>query len=114
MKKGILLFSALLVSLTTWAQTVTVDPSTEVGVIKNMNSVGGTPWSSVRDDKYAALGIPLARTHDMGRANIPGSIDIRNIFPDFTKDENDPASYDRDIRVHQIHLMTCGGECLTV
>ena len=27
---------------------------------------------------------------------------------------NDPASYDRDIRVHQIHLMTCGGECLTV
>ena len=97
MKKGILLFSALLVSLTTWAQTVTVDPSTEVGVIKNMNSVGGTPWSSVRDDKYAALGIPLARTHDMGRANIPGSIDIRNIFPDFTKDENDPASYEFSI-----------------
>ena len=27
---------------------------------------------------------------------------------------NDPAAYDRDLRVHQIHLMMCGGESLAV
>lgn len=96
-KKVFLCIAALGISVAAFSQKVTVDPSSEVGPIKNMNSVGGTPWSSVSSDKYAALNIPLARTHDMGRANIPGSIDIRNIFPDFSKDENDPASYEFSI-----------------
>ena len=97
MKKIFLNIAAFIVCAPLFAQTLTIVPSEEVGVIKNMNSVGGTPWSSVKDDKYAALGIPLARTHDMGRGNIPGSIDIRNIFPDFSKEENDPASYEFSI-----------------
>ena len=94
MREFVLAVAAFVAAIPALAQTVTVNPSSEVGIIKKMNGVNGTPWSTVRDDKYAALGIPLARTHDMGRAQIPGSFDIRNIFPDFSKDENDPASYD--------------------
>lgn len=37
-------------------------------------------------------------------------------FAQFVRGEspNDPTAYDRDLRVHQIHLMMCGGGCLTV
>lgn len=93
MKKYLFILWALLACTALSAQEITLYPEEVIGQIKNMNSVNNGPWGSVSVEKYAALEIPLARTHD-GAHSARHTLDIRNIFPDFDKDENDPASYD--------------------
>ncbi|MGN1346642.1 MAG: hypothetical protein ACI4V1_07630 [Eubacteriales bacterium] len=79
--------------------SIQVNFQRDVGVIKPMHAVNNAP--TVPDDRYGLYGklqeaeIPYVRLHDTGGA-FGGShyVDIDNIFPDFSADENDPASYD--------------------
>jgi len=83
---------------------VTVDPTVELGPIRDMNSVNGGPkvapvggdQKSGNFENYRALRIPFARTHDCINcvAGGPHACDISAIFPDFDADENDPRNYD--------------------
>ncbi len=93
---------AMMTAVTLSAQ-VTVDPSSVVGQIKPMHGVNNGPVEVGDDqsrgnfDDYAAACIPFARTHDAAFASSYGgehSVDITGIFPDFSKDPYDPASYD--------------------
>ena len=82
---------------------VVVDLNTKLGDVKIMNAVNTGP-SAWRSDQtrtnfgdYQALEIPYARTHDSAHCHAYGgchSVDITGIFPDFSKDAEDPASYD--------------------
>ena len=82
---------------------VVVDLNTKLGDVKIMNAVNNGP-SAWRSDQtrtnfgdYQALEIPYARTHDSAHCHAYGgchSVDITGIFPDFSKDAEDPASYD--------------------
>ena len=82
---------------------VVVDLNTKLGDVKIMNAVNNGP-SAWRSDQtrtnfgdYQALEIPYARTHDSAHCHAYGgwhSVDITGIFPDFSKDADDPASYD--------------------
>ena len=84
-------------------RTVTVDPAKTLGPIKPMNGVNNAPirprayQSNSNFKAYRDARIPSARTHDSvfctGYGG-PHVADISGIFPDFDKDENDPASYD--------------------
>lgn len=75
------------------------------GSFKMLNATNGGPWhkrhandqyrSNFED--YKALRIPYSRNHDSAMHTIyggPYSHDITCIFPNFSADENDPASYD--------------------
>ena len=93
---------AMMAAVTLSAQ-VTVDPSSVVGPIKPMHGVNNGPVEAGDDqsrgnfDDYAAACIPFARTHDAAFASSYGgehTVDISAIFPDFSKDPYDPASYD--------------------
>ena len=82
---------------------VVVDLNHKLGNVKIMNAVNNGP-SAWRSDQtmtnfgdYQALEIPYARTHDSAHCHAYGgwhSVDITGIFPDFSKDADDPASYD--------------------
>ncbi|MBR5742775.1 MAG: hypothetical protein IKX85_03155 [Clostridia bacterium] len=82
---------------------ITVDFSSPVGPVKPMHSVNNGPAYSREYGNfktYRDAGFPLARTHDAAFCSYYGgqhTVDIINIFPDFSKDENDPASYDFDL-----------------
>ncbi|MBE7042172.1 MAG: hypothetical protein E7399_01580 [Ruminococcaceae bacterium] len=83
---------------------ITVNPQKELGKIKPMNAVnngpvhketGGQHRSNLQD--YANLHIPYARNHDASFCPHYGgehTVDVHAIFPDFSKDPYDPASYD--------------------
>ena len=70
-----------------------VNFSNIVGKIKPMHAVGqppmvGTDCSYFRYLKEA--NIPYARLHDVGMKRLTPMVDISCIFPDMSKDENDP------------------------
>ena len=74
-----------------------VNFSNIVGRIKPMHAVGqppmvGTDCSYFRYLKEA--NIPYARLHDVGMKRLLPMVDISCVFPDMSKDENDPANYD--------------------
>ena len=83
-----------------------VEGDVVVGRIKPMNGVNNGPaapavWEAGmhRDNvaAYSAAKFPFARTHDSGFSEKYGSehtVDITAIFPDFSKNPNDPKSYD--------------------
>lgn len=93
-----------LIMLSVCAAVSTVNVGTaECGSIKLMNAVNNGPVVSkndqVRDNfqAYKNCCIPFARTHDAAFESSYGgehTVDISAIFPDFSKDVNDPASYD--------------------
>lgn len=93
-----------LIMLSVCAAVSTVNVGTaECGSIKLMNAVNNGPVVSkndqVRDNfqAYKNCCIPFARTHDAAFESAYGgehTVDISAIFPDFSKDVNDPASYD--------------------
>ncbi len=99
--------------------TFTVDLGKELGVIKPMNAVNNGPTvSPVGGDQkkgnfeeYAALEIPLARTHDSINAVSGGAhcLDVDAVFPDFDADENDPKSYDFVFTDHYLDAMVRAG-----
>lgn len=83
--------------------TVTVDPDETLGKIKYMNAVNNGPCVARGDQTrgnlplWKAAKIPYARNHDAAFWSGYGgehSVDIHAIFPDFSKDPYDPASYD--------------------
>lgn len=82
---------------------VRVKPSVPVGPVKLMNGVNNGPSRARSDqsrgnfDEYKALAIPYARTHDAAYCSAyggPHTVDINQIFPDFSKNVNDPSAYD--------------------
>jgi len=83
---------------------VKIDFSTEKGKIKPLHAVNNGPVYKFTEDQritnlqhFVDAGIPYARTHDASfYAEYGGehTVDIHAIFPDFSKDVNDPDSYD--------------------
>lgn len=68
-----------------------------IGKIKPMHAVNGAPIRGGNTEFFRYLKeahIPYSRLHDMGMDGMRPMVDIPKIFPDFDKDENDPASYD--------------------
>jgi len=80
-------------------ERITIDFNKVTGMIKPMHAVNNPP--TVPFDAYGLYGkmreanIPYVRLHDTGGA-FGGAryVDVENIFPDFSADEKDPASYD--------------------
>ncbi len=81
------------------------NPENKGGKFKILNATNGGPWHKrhVYDqyrsnfEEYKAARIPYSRNHDSGVVGIyggPYSHDITGIFPDFSADVNEPASYD--------------------
>lgn len=75
----------------------------DCGKIRIMHAVNNAPKAPGKTqsignfESYKALNIPYARYHDTmlwRAAGGPNVVDISSIFKDFSKDENDPASYD--------------------
>ena len=77
---------------------VTVDFGRETGRIRPLHGVNNSPVRVGKGDiqhEFAAAGIPYMRTHDTaGAYGGAHYVDIPNLFPDFSADENDSASYD--------------------
>ena len=77
---------------------ISVDFSRTVGPIKPVHGVGEPPYygSSLSLLPYLKqAGIPYARLHDIGMSGYSRKwVDIHHIFPDFSADPTDPASYD--------------------
>ena len=78
--------------------SVTVDPSAIVGPVKPMNAVNNGPAydSELQKTDFKILKIPYSRTHDASLGECYGErvVDISDIFRDFDKDPDSPASYD--------------------
>ena len=98
--------------------TVTVDPSRDLGPVRAMNAVNNGPIKGRSDQTrgnlqlWQALKIPFARNHDAAFCSAYGgehSVDVHNIFPDFSKDPEDPASYDFTLTDRYIAVTFEGG-----
>ena len=82
---------------------ICIDTGKALGPIKMMNCVNNGPAKAcsvqtrTNFKEFKALEIPYARTHDSAHCHEYGgshSVDISGIFPDFSKDPYDSASYD--------------------
>lgn len=82
---------------------VKFDFAESCGKIKVMHAVNNGPRLPAKTqtrsnfETYKAAGIPYARYHDTGfwfEIGGPHIVDITAIFPDFSKDADDPESYD--------------------
>ncbi|MBQ6824494.1 MAG: hypothetical protein IJP27_07560 [Clostridia bacterium] len=68
-----------------------------VGKIRAMHAVGQPPMLGTDCSLFSYLKeahIPYSRLHDVGVKKLQPMVDISCIFPDFSKDEQDPANYD--------------------
>ena len=83
--------------------TVTVDPEKRLGPVKPMNAVNNGPIGAkatqIRSnvEPWKKAGIPFCRTHDSSFCSAYGgehTVDVHAVFPDFSRDPDDPASYD--------------------
>lgn len=76
---------------------VTVDFGKRLGRIKPLHGVNNGPvcYGGLVNvtGEYKTLAPPFVRLHDCNWPH-PREVDIHTIFPDFSKDEHDPASYD--------------------
>src|SRR6185312_6198514 len=81
-------------------RSIIVDASSRAGDIRSLQGVSGTPLpgDASHPDYTAgqnALGVDIVRTHDVdckGTGDLDGA-GVNRVFPDWTKDPNDPASY---------------------
>ena len=82
---------------------VTVDPSVAIRPMKPVNATNNGPLKRRSDqtqdnfEEYKMLEIPYARIHDTRVYDAFGGhhcADISGMFPDFSKDETDPKSWD--------------------
>ena len=96
---------------------ITVDFSKIIGPVKPMNSVNNGPAVTRglgNFEAYRDAAFPFARIHDAAFSPSYGgqhAVDIINIFPDFDRDENDPASYDFDLTDEYMEdIMSAGTE----
>ena len=83
--------------------TVEADPAATQGKIKPMNAVNNGPIKakSIQSrgnlEAFRTLEIPFVRNHDASFCSPYGgehTVDVHAIFPDFSKDADDPSSYD--------------------
>ena len=98
---------------------ITVDFSKSCGKVKPMHSVNNGPVYKYADDQritnieqYKAAGIPFARTHDASFYETYGGehiVDINMIFTDFSKDPEDPSSYDFALTDEYLKVIEAGG-----
>ena len=98
---------------------ITVDFSKNPGCVKPMHSVNNGPVYKFASDQritnidaYKAAGIPFARTHDASLNPTYGGehiVDVNMIFTDWTKDANDPASYDFVLTDEYLRVIEAGG-----
>ena len=98
---------------------ITVDFGKSVGRVKPMHSVNNGPIYKFASDQritnidaYRDAGIPYARTHDASYCATYGgehTVDVNFIFTDWSKDENDPASYDFDLTDEYMRVIEAGG-----
>ena len=95
--------------------TITLNPDCVLGTIKPMNAVNNGPIKARSDqsrgnyEEYAAAKFPYARNHDAAHSSGPHVVDVNYIFTDFSKDENDPASYDFTITDELIQVTMSAG-----
>ncbi len=98
---------------------VKIDFSEKVGKIKPMHAVNNGPVYKFAADQritniepYKEAGIPYARNHDASFCSAYGGehiVDVNFIFTDFTKDPEDPASYDFDLTDEYIKVTEYAG-----
>ena len=83
--------------------TILLDPQKGIGKIKPMHCVNNGPVKARGDQvrghfaAYKAAKIPYMRNHDASFCAAYGgehTVDVHLIFPDFSRDESDPAAYD--------------------
>ena len=61
--------------------------------VNNVQSVPLDPYGGL--DRLAEANVPFSHLHDTGYyTSIPRLVDIKDVFPHFDADENDPNSYD--------------------
>ncbi len=101
MKKIILFLSLLLIPAGVFADDIRVNSSQVIGPVKPMNGLNNGPlgsqfYNSNNGGAVKAVHIPFARTHDTSEWTGYGgdhTVDISAVFPDFSKNVNDPKSY---------------------
>ena len=100
-------------------QNVSVDFSKTLGKVKPMHAVNNGPVYKFAEDQrvtnidaFREAGIPYARTHDASFYSDYGGehcVDIIAIFPDFSADPDDPASYDFVLTDEYMKVMNYAG-----
>ena len=95
---ALMIAAAVVFGLSSANAGVTVDFGRETGRIRPLHGVNNSPvrvGKGATQHEFAAAGIPYMRTHDTaGAYGGAHYVDIPNLFPDFSADENDAASYD--------------------
>ena len=73
---------------------ITIDFAHVTGPVKALHGVNNSPATYGEPiDSFREAGIPYVRLHDtMGTYGGTVFVDVPNIFPDFSADENDPAT----------------------
>ena len=98
--------------------TLTIADAKLLGPIRPMHAGnnGPIPVRSEQQrgnaDTYRAAGIPYARTHDASLCAAYGgehTIDISAVFPDFSRDPDDPDAYDFVVTDHYLEQILAAG-----
>ena len=97
----------IIVHMTEYRDVIFVDFEENTGRIKTLNGINNGPkngysenggveeWELDATELYQEMNIPIVRTHDSEYPYGQGKfIDIHCVFPDFSKDVDDPSSYD--------------------
>lgn len=100
-------------------QHLTLDLTRSAGKMKPMHAVNNGPvYKFTQDQRISNLdafrdaGIPYARTHDASFYATYGgehTVDVHAIFPDFSKDPCDPASYDFTLTDEYLRVIDFAG-----
>lgn len=98
---------------------IKVDFAHECGKIKPMHSVNNGPSHKLTEDQrvsnlglYKDAGIPFARTHDasfFATYGGPHTVDVHMIFPDFSRDPEDPDAYDFQLTDEYMQVIQLAG-----
>ena len=112
-------WAALAATAAAWqppAVEIAVRPETALGPIKPVNGVNGCPNAENPAGKrgtfraFRAAAFPYARLHDTAATyDFAHTVDITCVFPDFSADENDPASYDFELTDHLLSRVVAAG-----
>lgn len=99
--------------------TIDVNFQNRIKPFKPVNSVNNGPVYTERLEQntnnfllYKALKLPYARTHDASFCASYGGehiVDVHAIFPDFSKDENEPVNYDFDLTDDYVKAVNMAG-----
>ena len=67
------------------------------GTVEHLGGVNAGPWTPPERvdllDSYVFLGVPMVRTHDFYGPTDLGYVDGQGIFPDLSRDPEDPTAY---------------------